>query len=207
MRRHFCESTARLYGRVSLPRKTCLNGTMPAFVKSRLGSFSVRREARGTTVWPRARKKSRKPSRIWSPVTPSFYRLPPGAATDRHHTEASIVFLTDDARAAQGVLDAVGGAARDDRTEPEADLGSLLPDDGLAERRRRSQPGEHRARARAGGAGARHGRARRLAPSHRDVGLPRSPPPAAARAAPDRARRPAPRRSTRRARSGARAPP
>jgi hypothetical protein len=29
-----------LYGRVSLPRKTCLNGTMPALVKSRLGSFS-----------------------------------------------------------------------------------------------------------------------------------------------------------------------
>jgi hypothetical protein len=39
IRRQAWVSAARLYGRVSVPRKTCLKGTMPAFVKSRLGSF------------------------------------------------------------------------------------------------------------------------------------------------------------------------
>src|SRR5919201_6237365 len=45
---------------------------MPALMKSRLGSFSGTSGALGTTVWPRWRKKSRKPSRTWSPVTREF---------------------------------------------------------------------------------------------------------------------------------------
>src|SRR5206468_9120475 len=49
---------------------------MPALMKSRLGSFSGTSGALGTTVWPRWRKKSRKPSRIWSPVTEPFRPAP-----------------------------------------------------------------------------------------------------------------------------------
>src|SRR3989442_13280146 len=82
MRRHFCASTARTYGRRSLTRKICLNCTMPALTKSRLGSSSGTSEALGTTVWPRSRKNSRKLWRISSPVTTArFYRLGSGAAT------------------------------------------------------------------------------------------------------------------------------
>src|SRR6185436_14802378 len=47
----------------------CLNCTMPALVKSRLGSLSGISGALGTIVCPRARKKSRNDCRIWSPVT------------------------------------------------------------------------------------------------------------------------------------------
>src|SRR5438128_95220 len=43
---------------------------MPALMKSRLGSFSGTSRALGTTVWPRWRKKSRKPSRQEEPPRP-----------------------------------------------------------------------------------------------------------------------------------------
>ena len=56
-------------GRVSAPRKTCLNGTMPALVKSRLGSLAGTSGALGRMVCPRSRKKSRKLCRMRSPVT------------------------------------------------------------------------------------------------------------------------------------------
>src|SRR5262249_18740608 len=67
--RHFWLSAARAYGRVSAPRNTCLNWTIPALVKSRLGSLAGTSGALGTIVCPRSRKKSRNPCRIWSPVT------------------------------------------------------------------------------------------------------------------------------------------
>src|SRR5438094_4104814 len=55
---------------------------MPALTKSRLGSSLGTSGALGTTVWPRSRKKSRKPWRISSPVTTAcFYRLGSGPAT------------------------------------------------------------------------------------------------------------------------------
>src|SRR5712692_7001455 len=41
---HFCELTARRYGRVPAPRKTSLNWFMPALVNSSVGS------SRGTTL-------------------------------------------------------------------------------------------------------------------------------------------------------------
>src|SRR2546427_2332565 len=56
---------------------------MPAFVKSRLGSFSGTSDALGTTVWSRTRKKSRKPSRIWSPVTSGLVPAPSGSGNRR----------------------------------------------------------------------------------------------------------------------------
>src|SRR5437899_440060 len=58
---------------------------MPALVKSRLGSFSGTSGALGTTLWPRWRKKSRKPSRIWSPVTSLFLAAPSRTGNPRPH--------------------------------------------------------------------------------------------------------------------------
>ena len=68
---------------VSVPRKTCLNCTMPALVKSRLGSLAGTSGALGTMVCPRARKKSRKPLRIWSPVTREDLSAVPGGGNPR----------------------------------------------------------------------------------------------------------------------------
>src|SRR5437660_1027809 len=56
---------------------------MPALVKSRLGSFSGTSGALGTTVWPRWRKKSRKPSRTWSPVTKMLLAAPSRSGNSR----------------------------------------------------------------------------------------------------------------------------
>src|SRR5206468_2240905 len=49
---HFWLSTARLYGRVPVPRKTSLNWFMPALVNSSVGSSSGTTLDDGTAVWP-----------------------------------------------------------------------------------------------------------------------------------------------------------
>src|SRR5205807_10181465 len=49
---HFWLSTARLYGRVPVPRKTSLNWFMPAFVNKSVGSSSGTTLDDGTAVWP-----------------------------------------------------------------------------------------------------------------------------------------------------------
>src|SRR5262249_41580288 len=49
---HFWVSTARLYGRVPVPRNTSLNWFMPALVNSSVGSSSGTTLDDGTRVWP-----------------------------------------------------------------------------------------------------------------------------------------------------------
>src|SRR5260370_26892888 len=49
---HFCVSTARLYGRVPVPRKTSLNWFMPGLVNSNGGSSQGTTLDDGTAVWP-----------------------------------------------------------------------------------------------------------------------------------------------------------
>src|SRR5271166_5994727 len=61
---HFCALVAREYSRVSSPRKRRLKGTIPALVKSSVGSESGMREALGTRRCPRFSKKTWKASRI-----------------------------------------------------------------------------------------------------------------------------------------------
>src|SRR5262249_36293696 len=68
MRKHFCEFTARGFARFSVPRKICLNWTIPALVKSRVGSPAGTSEALGTKSWPRLLKKSTKLWRTSLPV-------------------------------------------------------------------------------------------------------------------------------------------
>ena len=63
VRTHFCTLTARLYGGVSSPRKNGLNGTIPAFTNSRLGS-GTSSDAEGTAWWPAASKCATKRRRI-----------------------------------------------------------------------------------------------------------------------------------------------
>jgi hypothetical protein len=55
VRMHFCTLVARAYGAGTSPVRYGTNGTMPATVKSSVGS-SLTREAEGTTVWPRVAK-------------------------------------------------------------------------------------------------------------------------------------------------------
>src|SRR5262249_48423530 len=67
---HFWLSTARLYGRVPVPRKTSLNWFMPALVNISVGSSRGTTLADGTTVWPCfLAKKSRNCWRIWLAVS------------------------------------------------------------------------------------------------------------------------------------------
>src|SRR5438552_16615676 len=49
---HFWLSTARLYGRVPVPRNTSLNWFIPALVNSSVGSSSGTTLDDGTAVWP-----------------------------------------------------------------------------------------------------------------------------------------------------------
>src|SRR5438552_5718264 len=49
---HFWLSTARLYGRVPVPRNTSLNWFMPALVNSSVGSSCGTTGDDGTNVWP-----------------------------------------------------------------------------------------------------------------------------------------------------------
>src|SRR5450755_839695 len=49
---HFCVSTARLKGRVPVPRNTSLNWFMPALVNSNVGSSRGTTLDDGTAVWP-----------------------------------------------------------------------------------------------------------------------------------------------------------
>ena len=58
-RTHFCEDTAVLYGRVSNPVKTFLNGTMPALTNISVGSFCGTKGAEGTMRCPLPPKYSR----------------------------------------------------------------------------------------------------------------------------------------------------
>src|SRR4051812_24824062 len=63
MRMHFWLEAARVKGRTSLPVKTSLNGTMPAFVNISVGSFWGTMGALGHTSWPLLRKNSRNEAR------------------------------------------------------------------------------------------------------------------------------------------------
>src|SRR5690606_11798477 len=67
-RKHFCVFTARLYGRLPVPRKTSLNWFIPAFVKSRVGSFFGTRESLRPISCPRSAKNCRNSVRISSDV-------------------------------------------------------------------------------------------------------------------------------------------
>jgi hypothetical protein len=51
-RTHFCAVAARVYDRFSIPVKTFLNCTIPAFVNMRVGSFRGTSELDGTTACP-----------------------------------------------------------------------------------------------------------------------------------------------------------
>src|SRR5262249_29509237 len=62
---HFCMFAARLYSRVSVPRKIGLNWFMPALLNSSVGSSSGTTLDDGTNVWPCfLQKKSRNCWRI-----------------------------------------------------------------------------------------------------------------------------------------------
>src|SRR5512132_892723 len=65
---HFCESTARVYGRLSVPINTSLNWTMPEFVKRSVLSPPGTSDMDGTAVCPCSTKKSMKVCRISLPV-------------------------------------------------------------------------------------------------------------------------------------------
>ena len=66
-RTHFWLEVARGYGAGSSPVKYGLNGIMPATVNRTVLSCGIRL-ALGTSVWPRATKKSRKAARSSSAV-------------------------------------------------------------------------------------------------------------------------------------------
>src|ERR1700712_5224402 len=66
---HFCEVVARLYGRLSKPRKTSLNWFMPALVNSRVGSSPGTTGLDGTIVWPFDSKNLRNVDRISADFT------------------------------------------------------------------------------------------------------------------------------------------
>jgi hypothetical protein len=55
VRTHFWQLVARLNGGVAWPRKYGLNGCIPAFTSSNVGSSAIS-EADGTTVCPRFSK-------------------------------------------------------------------------------------------------------------------------------------------------------
>ena len=54
-----CDVVARVYGRLSAPRKTSLNWTMPELVNSSVGSSAGTSDDDGTIVCPRSAKKCR----------------------------------------------------------------------------------------------------------------------------------------------------
>src|SRR5439155_11449632 len=71
------------------PRKTPLNCTMPALVKSRVGSSPGTSDEERTRVWPRRSKYARNASRISLPVIAALYHpdstpLGPGCRPRRH---------------------------------------------------------------------------------------------------------------------------
>jgi hypothetical protein len=74
VRMHFCTLVARGYGAGTTPVRYGTNGTMPATVKSSDGS-SETSEADGTTVWPRAAKKSSQRWRISAVCMVPFWFL------------------------------------------------------------------------------------------------------------------------------------
>ena len=53
VRMHFCELVARGAGRSCCPRKTGLNGSIPAMVSSTVGSSGIN-EALAIRLWPRS---------------------------------------------------------------------------------------------------------------------------------------------------------
>src|SRR5262245_46021672 len=61
---HFCAVAARLYGRLSKPRKTSLNWFIPALVNSSVGSSPGTTGELGTTWWPLDSKNDRNVARI-----------------------------------------------------------------------------------------------------------------------------------------------
>src|SRR5580704_11759933 len=73
VRMHFCTLAARVYSSFTVPRNWGLKGTMPATVKSRLGSSGIR-EAEGRMVWPLDLKKPRKDWRISEDLMSPFHR-------------------------------------------------------------------------------------------------------------------------------------
>src|SRR4029079_10831494 len=96
---------------------------MPALVKSRLGSLAGTRGALGTMVCPRARKKSRKPLRIWSPVTREDLSAVPRGGNLRPPGSATIRARVLRVLRRRGVL---LDAANDDATDPLAETSLAL---------------------------------------------------------------------------------
>ena len=85
-RTHFCAEAARKDFGFSAPVNTFLNGTMPALVNIKVGSWRGTSGAEGTTAWSFLAKKSRKAERMslvlelarWVWLTP-----PPSASSAR----------------------------------------------------------------------------------------------------------------------------
>src|ERR1700751_5527081 len=69
---HFCDVVARVYGRLSKPRKTSLNWFIPAFVKSSVGSSPGTTGDEATIVWPFDSKNFRKVERISAAFIPAL---------------------------------------------------------------------------------------------------------------------------------------
>src|SRR5471030_2910388 len=69
---HFCDVVARVYGRLSKPRKTSLNWFIPAFVNSSVGSSPGTTGDEATMVWPLASKNFRKVERISAAFIPAL---------------------------------------------------------------------------------------------------------------------------------------
>src|SRR6516225_1438257 len=88
---HFWLSTARLYGRVPVPRKTSLNWFMPALVNSNVGSSCGTTGDDGTAVWPcLITKKSMNCWRISLAVGiryPKWATDEHGCDTDKHRSD------------------------------------------------------------------------------------------------------------------------
>src|SRR5215218_2747816 len=61
---HFCAVVARLYARLSKPRKTSLNWFIPAFVNSSVGSSPGTTGLEATIAWPFDSKNFRNVERI-----------------------------------------------------------------------------------------------------------------------------------------------
>ena len=61
---HFCDEVAREYGRSSLPVKTSLNCTMPAFANMSVGSLGGTSGPEATLLCSRSAKNRRNDSRI-----------------------------------------------------------------------------------------------------------------------------------------------
>src|SRR5215471_9207975 len=105
---HFWTDVARRYGRASRPRKTSLNGTMPALTNRSVGSPAGTSDALGTRVCARSSKNRRKASRSCAEVTASLPAR--GRAVRRGGLREQALGLRDRAfDTAEGPVDQIGG--------------------------------------------------------------------------------------------------